>query len=203
VVSTAPEPESTLKRPRGGQRDEGRRRAVLQATRELLAESGYGAFSISDVATRAGVGRQLVYRGWTTKLDLVGEALCRDTATLWPTEYPGPFREDLRSFVTALVDWTNRPYVRIGIAGLIGDARDRAEPLSVVVEHFDVPLRRSFAQLILEGQRREETHAGIDVSMSLESIRGATLFHSFNRTAGRQAMIDHITAFAAASLEIH
>jgi len=50
-------------------------RAVIRATFEELAEVGYAALSIDDVARRAGVNKTTVYRRWPTKEDLVTTAL--------------------------------------------------------------------------------------------------------------------------------
>jgi AcrR family transcriptional regulator len=49
--------------------------AVIRATFEELAEVGYAALSIDDVARRAGVNKTTVYRRWPTKEDLVRAAL--------------------------------------------------------------------------------------------------------------------------------
>ncbi len=50
-------------------------RAVIRATFEELAEVGFAALSIDDVAKRAGVNKTTVYRRWPTKADLVTTAL--------------------------------------------------------------------------------------------------------------------------------
>ncbi len=52
-------------------------RAVLDATVDALAHSGYSALSFEDVAARAGVSRTTIYRRWPTKPDLVRAALLR------------------------------------------------------------------------------------------------------------------------------
>jgi AcrR family transcriptional regulator len=48
--------------------------AILRSCLELLAERGY-AFSVEEVAERAGVYETTVYRRWPTKAVLVGAAL--------------------------------------------------------------------------------------------------------------------------------
>lgn len=45
--------------------------AILQAARALLEEVGCGAFTMEGVATRAGVGKQALYRRWPSKGDLL------------------------------------------------------------------------------------------------------------------------------------
>ena len=47
--------------------------AILEATVKLLGSSGYVDFSIEKVASQAGVGKQTIYRWWSSKADLVLE----------------------------------------------------------------------------------------------------------------------------------
>src|SRR5215831_12943753 len=49
--------------------------AILAAVIELIDEDGYDRLTIQDVADRAGVGLATIYRRWSTKRDLVVEAL--------------------------------------------------------------------------------------------------------------------------------
>jgi AcrR family transcriptional regulator len=58
------------------------RRTVLQAAVDVLAEQGYGAFTIDAVARRSGVARSTIYRHWRRREDLVGDAL--DTLNVQP-----------------------------------------------------------------------------------------------------------------------
>lgn len=51
------------------------RHAVLTAAVEVLAERGYGAFTIDAVAQRSGVARSTIYRHWAGKPQLVDDAL--------------------------------------------------------------------------------------------------------------------------------
>ena len=49
------------------------RRAVLAATRELVEQRGFAATTIADVARRAGVSPESIYKGFGTKAALVKE----------------------------------------------------------------------------------------------------------------------------------
>ncbi|MEU7003869.1 TetR/AcrR family transcriptional regulator [Nonomuraea sp. NPDC046570] len=48
-------------------RSERSRQAILEATRALISEVGYGKVSIEAIAARAGVGKQTIYRWWPSK----------------------------------------------------------------------------------------------------------------------------------------
>src|SRR3972149_4685786 len=58
----------------GRPRSEEAHQAILDATLALLAEVGFSALTVEGVAQRAGVGKATIYRRWTSKLPLVGEA---------------------------------------------------------------------------------------------------------------------------------
>jgi AcrR family transcriptional regulator len=50
-------------------------KAILDATLELLAERGFQETTMEAIASRAGVGRNTIYRRWSSKEELIVEAL--------------------------------------------------------------------------------------------------------------------------------
>ena len=62
-------------RPMGRPRDSRVDRAILEATRELIAERGVHEFRTEDVAARAGVGKGAIYRRYPSKDELVTAAV--------------------------------------------------------------------------------------------------------------------------------
>jgi AcrR family transcriptional regulator len=67
---------ATLGRPRS----ETARRAILEAVDDMLVEEGYAAMTMKDIAARAGVGKQTVYRWWSSKAEILFEATVEDAA---------------------------------------------------------------------------------------------------------------------------
>ena len=59
----------------GRARSEAARHAILEATREELTERGYDKLSIDRVAAAAGVGKQTIYRWYSSKSVLVAECI--------------------------------------------------------------------------------------------------------------------------------
>jgi AcrR family transcriptional regulator len=51
---------------------------VLEAVDDLLVEQGYEAMTMKGIAERAGVGRQTIYRWWSTKAEILFEACVHD-----------------------------------------------------------------------------------------------------------------------------
>lgn len=80
--------------------------AVLDATVDVLAHSGYAKLSFEEVAEKAGVSRTTVYRRWSSKHDLVRTALLRMCeACAGSARDTGSIRGDLLDVVRArLVD---------------------------------------------------------------------------------------------------
>jgi AcrR family transcriptional regulator len=58
----------------GRPRDEEARNAILQASLSLVKESGYRSLTIEKIARRAGTGKTTIYRWWSSKAAVVGEA---------------------------------------------------------------------------------------------------------------------------------
>jgi AcrR family transcriptional regulator len=163
---------------------------VLEAARDLLASDGYDALTFSDVAVRAGVTRQLVYRWWPAKPALVAEALFAGSATRWPSSYKGPLRKDLRAFVGALVDYAQQPHVRSGLLGIMAEARSYDE-LPALTE-LVTGLQQSFAALLAAGVARGEVRRGVDLVMTLDTLRGAVTAHVVSDDRPRKQVVDHL-----------
>lgn len=172
---------------------------MLAATRAVLAEVGYPGLTYSEVAQRAGVTRQLVYRWWPVKASLVSEALFGYGVPPWPTEHPGPLAADLRRFVQALVDYAARPDVRAGVTGLMADAGPDT-PLPGLVEGLLDPLRASLAALLEAGVRRGEARSGVDVDRTLSTIRGAVTMHLIADRMESEDVVDHLSRLMAWAL---
>jgi AcrR family transcriptional regulator len=66
--------------PQGRRRSETSRKAILDATYDLLKTVGFHQMSIEGVAARAGVGKATVYRWWSSKGVLAVEAFMEAVA---------------------------------------------------------------------------------------------------------------------------
>lgn len=69
--------------------------AILDATIDELAENGYFALTMEAVAQRAGASKASLYRRWSTRAELVMDAVYRMAPM--PDQFPdaGKLREDL------------------------------------------------------------------------------------------------------------
>lgn len=71
------------------------RAAVLQAAGDALAEQGFDALDLADVARRASVGKTTVYRRWGTATGLVADLLKDMADTSEPRTESGALLDDL------------------------------------------------------------------------------------------------------------
>jgi len=130
----------------GRPRSEEAHRAILDATLELLVESGYSALTVEGIAGRAGVGKATIYRRWPSKLPLVIEAfsqlpgfedpdtgdLVRDLETML-ADYLEVFRTTpLGSVVPPLAGELPHNPELMKLFGAV--ARDRRRPLLAVLQ---------------------------------------------------------------------
>lgn len=100
---TAKEPESVdsaKKKPQkvGRKRDHTRDEKILEAAIDVLAESSFDGMTMDKVATRAKAGKATMYRRWSSKAELVRDALAwmnRSHLDLDRLPDSGNLREDL------------------------------------------------------------------------------------------------------------
>ena len=133
---------------RGRPRSERKRRAILDATRQLLIEEGYPRLYLEHVAARAGVGKATIYRRWRSKEALVADLLDELASPHIAVPDTGDTRQELLAAVTnpihALSDTDFGPVIRallgqIAVNPTIGDpfrdtvVRARREEIARVV----------------------------------------------------------------------
>ena len=90
-------------RPRDPEADE----AILRAALELFAERGVDGTSIEQIAKRAGVARLTVYRRWSSKEELLAQAIVygRNAPDLTDEEYDTlPYPEVLARMLGSMAD---------------------------------------------------------------------------------------------------
>jgi AcrR family transcriptional regulator len=148
----------------GRRRDESKDDAILQATRELLAERGYDGMTMDAVADRAGAGKATVYRRWPSKVQLTIDAIvCTPGIPMSADDVPdtGSLRTDLMA-------------VRFGrkrsddselMSGVMSAVRENPDVAAAFQQQF-VRSRVDLMRGLLErAQARGELRDGIDLEM--------------------------------------
>ncbi|MYW04253.1 TetR/AcrR family transcriptional regulator [Streptomyces sp. SID3343] len=109
--------------PPGRPRSESARIAVLHAVDDMLVEQGYAAMTMKGIAERAGVGRQTVYRWWSTKAEILLEASTSDAAHELATEPRPRPTDDLVAFLQALTAFLTVSPAGLAYRALLGEAQ--------------------------------------------------------------------------------
>ncbi|MEJ6488824.1 TetR/AcrR family transcriptional regulator [Leucobacter sp. USCH14] len=113
----------------GPVRSEAARQAILHAAIEMLAERGYDHLAIEGIASRAGVGKQTIYRWWKSKSAIIAEALLEGMILGERLEVPdtGDVRRDLTTWLRAVGDVLLSPQGEGLVRSLIAAATDNAD----------------------------------------------------------------------------
>jgi AcrR family transcriptional regulator len=119
------------------------RAAVLTATLTELAENGYAALTVDNVARRCGVHKTTIYRRWKDRESLVADAVSDHVATGVPIPDTQDIGTDLREYARSLVTWLNSPTGKAVLAATLSDAARIPEIADVKRRFFEDRFRRA------------------------------------------------------------
>ena len=151
--------------------------AVLDATRDLLAEVGVERTCIEMVAERSGVARSTIYRHWDNKPALVMDALER-IRTDDEAEFTGDHEADLREIATKLGEMLRSPASRI-MADLTA-AADRDPQLAELHRTYIDRKRARVMHLIRELQADGRIDPALDPSYVADMFAGPLFYRRYN-----------------------
>jgi len=153
-------------------RSEAARQAVLEAADNLLVEIGFAAVTIEGIAARAGVGKQTIYRWWSSKTDVLMDAFLDDASEYLKPQNSGNLRQDLRAHLHNLAEFLTRTDAGAVLRALVGQAqhdgkmaeRFRTEYLARQREMDRLPLHRAI--------ERGELATTTDVEAAVDQLVG-------------------------------
>jgi AcrR family transcriptional regulator len=149
---------------------------VLRAARELLAEEGYGGFSVDRLAARAGVGKAAVYRRWSSRAEIVFAAIVSDLHA-GPPEDTGSLRDDLERQLAAFAGAVSEPVARRAFPGLIADLADDASLAARFASAVTEPVQARLAVVLDRAMARGELRARPDVPTVHSLLVGPLMAH--------------------------
>lgn len=154
--------------------------AVLRATVELLAETGYPGLLVSAIAERAGTSKPAIYRRWPSKAHLVHEAVFPIGAE---TEVPdtGSLPEDVREMVRRTKDFLMTPAARAALPGLVGEMASDPTLHSALLERFTDIIGGGLAEWLAAAAARDEVRPEVTAAELAEAMAGITLIALLTR----------------------
>ena len=127
------------------------------------------------VAARAGVGKTTIYRRWSSKQELVIEALRQMTPPDVP-EDTGSIQGDLIAFQQAqLARVVHTPVPRI-LPRLLGDSTTDPELHDAVMTDVVGPIRKALHEILRRGVGRGELREDLDLAFGTDVIHGTIVY---------------------------
>jgi AcrR family transcriptional regulator len=160
-------------RRQGSRRDPSIDTAVLQATRELVVSRGYSATSIDLIATTSGVSRPAVYRRWSSKAQLVHEAVFPDLGPDLPED---DFVDEIRRLCHGAVRLFSEPAVREAIPGLLLDMRSDPGLSKLLTERLEAAARRQLCDRYDAAAASGMVRPDVCVDTLMDAIAGGALY---------------------------
>ena len=151
----------------GRKRDHTRDPEIMDAALDVLAETGYDGMTIDMVATRAKAGKATLYRRWSSKSDLVLDAVaCMKNNDLALESLPdtGTLRGDLVAMIKppSIRDAQRKMQVMAGIVSMIARDPELAEAAQKALIEPRASVNRVFFQRAID---RGEIPADADIDM--------------------------------------
>ncbi|MFI2350386.1 TetR/AcrR family transcriptional regulator [Streptomyces sp. NPDC019443] len=184
-------------RPRDGRVDE----AILTATRELLAHSGYAGLTMDAVAERAGIGKAAIYRRYATKQDMVFAAAVH-VPDLPASPDTGTLEGDLTVLVQEIVGHLTAPAATSAVLGLLADIGASPDLAARFHQTFVVREQAGIRGLLERAVARGELHTLPDVSLVHALVTGpvfTTLYLQHRTPDGLAAQLGRLIAAALAT----
>ncbi|MDJ0634224.1 MAG: TetR/AcrR family transcriptional regulator [Xenococcaceae cyanobacterium MO_188.B29] len=165
----------TNKKTPGRPRSAKSHQAILKATLELLGEVGFESMSIEAISTRAGVGKTTIYRRYSSKEELVADAIesIRQDVVIPNT---GNLENDLDELIENAAQITLSPLGRQTLAMIISSAASNSSFAQIYWAKYLLPRREAFAVVIERAKIRNEIQANLDPGLVFDSMSGIMLY---------------------------
>ena len=161
----------SLGRPRSTQSHQ----AMLQATLELLGEVGFDRMSIEAIAARAGVGKTTIYRRYSSKEELVADAIesVREEIVIPNT---GNFQSDLDALIENAAAITLSPIGRQTVATIVSSAASNPQFAQIYWTKYLEPRRKTFAIVLERAKARTEIPTDLDSDLVFDTMSAIMLY---------------------------
>ena len=170
-------------RPPGRPRDARADRAILDATRELIAELGVNGFRTDDVAARAGVGKGAIYRRYRSKDELVTAAVAALVNAEIAVPDTGSTRGDLLILMREAVALYRGSAAGRLMPNLIGSMAEKPDLACAIRDGFLASRRGALSEVLRRGIARGDLRPDLDLELALD-VLGGPLFYRLLVTGG-------------------
>jgi AcrR family transcriptional regulator len=155
---------------------------LLEAALALLSERGLEAMTVEEVAARAGASKATFYRWWSSKEELLIEAV-EELSPSPPRHATSSPREEVVVVLREMARALSTPRGGGTMARMIGASASNLALGRIWRERMVVPRLRVLEALLTEAQKRGELRRGVDVALAADMLVGALLFRRLVRDA--------------------
>ena len=167
---------------RGRRRSPDTARAILDATRQILAERGVPGLTVEAVAARSGVAKTTIYRRWRTKDDVALAVVIDMIEKVVKTPDLGDTRAELVAFVDLTVKALRDTLMGPVMQGIVSQLATDPELAAGFHENV-VGLRFAEVDRLVEaGIARGDLRPDTDPMLVHELLFGAVYYHLFFRS---------------------
>jgi hypothetical protein len=167
-------PESATTRPRV---EGDRELEILEATLTVLAESGYDRLTMDAVAAEAKASKATLYRRWSSKPELVVDAVCSHKEHP-PTPDTGTLRGDLLAAYCGMGGLSDARSMAVLAAVVTAMARD-AEFAEIYRRDFIGPKQSAMRSVLERARARGEICDDVDIDLVAPALPGIVLHRVF------------------------
>ncbi|MGG7574213.1 TetR/AcrR family transcriptional regulator [Streptomyces sirii] len=158
--------------PDASRRSERSRRAIFDAALTLVGEVGYEKLTIEGIASRAGVGKQTIYRWWPSKAAVLLDAFTAGVDEDYEKGLPntGDLAADLKFVLRATADEFNDPAFQAPYRALAAAGAGDEELSRSFVGRLLEPGTRVYAERLRAAQEAGQVADDIDVRLATEML---------------------------------
>lgn len=122
---------------------------------DLLGEVGYSRLAIEQVAQRAGVGKNTIYRRWGSKAEMVFALVLHDVELPVPVD-TGTLRDDLAAVTRDMMAHFAMPAAKRALPGLVADLSSDPDLVDRFAKTFNASQLASVATILSRAVTRGE-----------------------------------------------
>jgi AcrR family transcriptional regulator len=169
--TTAESPRRTPGRPRS----EASHQAIIRATLELLLETGYRSLTMEGVRALAGVGKATIYRRWSSKEELVRDAIVfmHDDVEAPDT---GSLRGDYEGMAARVLAAAQRAGAATFMPRLLGETANDPELHAIFYENLVAPRRAQMRAVLQRAISRGEIRDDVDIELIIDLFAGPVVY---------------------------
>jgi len=192
---------------RRGRFDRGLDAIILDAALAELSEQGYDRMTMDDITSRAHVGKAAIYRRWSSKPQLVADAIAHWRKGRGPAEPPdtGSLHGDIDALVSAVPDYTASDLSTVKVIVGVATAAMHDPVLAAALDDLVLSTPRHIIRSVLDrAVARGELPPGRDLSLVADAAIGLNLLRvvtgrPIDRVFVRRVLSDLILPLATAA----